>query len=178
MIKEYAAIFDRKQCNYVAAGMIKKQEANATVKDVTPYSHGAYGFYDLPEALHLVPYLTKIIERDYGGVVFKNAYTRIYVNGNQLKIHTDRVGLDITISICVYSDVGFDWPMSISNVAIDGLWRDNLPVDEYKKDSRKYITKLGDGIVCLGTKNPHWRETLECPPDKKIIQTFYHWAWK
>lgn len=177
MIKFYENILTKEQCNCIANGMLTKHALNSTEKDNTIYSSGAYGFYDLPEAMYFVPMLHKSINRDYGNVVFVNNYTRIYGNGNQLKIHTDREGLDITLSICVFSDVDCDWPIYISNIAIDGPWCENLPVESYMTDSSPYLTSVGSGVACLGTKNPHWRDPLICKDGQIVIQAFYHWAF-
>lgn len=177
MIKYYQNILTKKQCDHIANGMLSKHKVNATNKDTTIYSNGAYGFYDLPEAMYFVPRLHNFIKRDYGNVVFKNNFTRIYSKGNQLKIHTDRAGLDITLSLCVLFEPSREWPIYVSNVAIEGLWRENLPIESYIKDSAPYVTPVGSGVACLGTKNPHWRDPLECDDGQLVIQAFYHWAF-
>lgn len=177
MIRTYANIFEEKHCSYVANGMLKAYENSKTVKDNTDYSNGALGFYDLPEAFHLAVYVEKVIKRDYGDKFkFANNYTRIYKNGNCLKIHTDRRGLDLTISICVFSNLKQEWPLHISGHQINVPWHDGLPIEEFKKNSEPFYTPVGTGVACLGYKNPHWRDTLVCDEDEMVIQTFYHWS--
>lgn len=178
MIKIYNSLFNDQQSKYIAEGMLNQFTNNLTNKEDSEYSYGTYGFYDLKEALYFVPFLHKIISNDYGSnIIFKNNYTRIYTNGNNLKIHTDRPGLDITLSVCLYSDIEFDWPMYISNVQIDTLWDNNLPIEDYKNNALPYVTPVGTGVACYGIKNPHWRDTLICDDNNKVIQAFYHWQF-
>lgn len=177
MIKFYQNIFDDVKCTHVANGMLKAFEEGKTVKDNTEYSNGAIGFFNLKESLDLLFYVHKIMQKDYGpGIKFQNTYTRIYTNNNCLKCHTDRSGLDLTISICLYSNLNFEWPLYISNSTIDVPWNDSLPIQEYKNNSVQYNIPIGAGVAALGGKHPHWRETLNCDSDQKVIQVFYHWS--
>lgn len=177
MIKYYNSIFDEKQCKHISNGMLDNFKNNKTVTDNTVYSNGATGFFNLKETLDLLPYVHNIVTKDYGEIYFQNTYTRIYRNTNTLKCHTDRKDLDVTISICVFSNLTFEWPIFISNVQINHPWDNNLPIHEYKADATSYITPVGSGVACLGIKNPHWRETLNCNEDQMVIQTFYHWKY-
>ncbi len=176
MIKFYENLFNIRQCEHIANGMLSKHTANAAQKDNT-YAFGSHGFYDLAEAVYYVPMLTKLIKRDYGNVVFKNNFTRIYFNGNELKIHTDRQGLDITLSVCIFSNINYQWPIYVSNVEVNGPWKENLPIESYVADSTPYFIPVGSGVACLGTRNPHWREPLVCDRKQMVIQAFYHWAF-
>lgn len=178
MIKYYKDIFKPEQCEHVANGMLRSYLANKTVKDNTSYSNGALGFYDLKEANDLLFYLDKTIKKDYGhNIRFANSYTRIYSNGNCLRCHTDRTGLDVTISICVMTNLSVEWPLYISDTKINVPWNDNLPVEEYKRNAKPYHTPVGSGVACIGKENPHWRDTLVCKEDEKVIQVFYHWKF-
>jgi len=178
MIKFYNSLFNDRQSKYIADGMLKKFRDKLTDVETSIYSFGADGFYDLPEALCFVPFLHDLISNDYGSnIIFRNNYTRIYSNGKELKIHTDKPGLDITLSVCLYSNIDFDWPMYVSNIQIDTLWTNDLPTQTYRDNATPYLTPVGTGIACLGTRNPHWRDTLICSEDKKVIQTFYHWQY-
>ena len=77
------------------------------------------------------------------------------------KKHTDRVGLDVTLSVCTYSDVDIAWPLFVEK---DGVV---YPIE----------TKPGDGALILGTKYAHWRSKLVVPEGRKVIQSFYHWKF-
>lgn len=178
MIKYYQDILNKEQCDHIANDMLKSYMENKTVKDNTHYSNGSVGFYDLKKSNDLIFYLDKIIKKDYGqNIKFVNSYTRIYSNGNCLKCHTDRAGLDVTISICVMSNLTTEWPLYISDTKINVPWNDNLPIEEYKLNAKPYHTPVGSGIACIGKENPHWRESLECSETEKVIQVFYHWKF-
>ena len=176
MLKEYKNLLTARQCEHIAAGMINCLNRNGLVVETTPFNPGCLGKYDLEEGLDLVPFLHKKIAADYGRLSFKNCYARIYRNGNYLKCHTDRPGLDVTLSICVYSDVDHLWPMHFSNVSVTAPWNTAWTIDMFNSSFQSFDTDVGDGIACLGTKTPHWRDTLHCKEGQKIIQIFYHWG--
>ncbi len=157
--------------------MISCTESGGASVESTEFNPGTIGKYDLPEALVLVPFLHKKITANFGTLKFKNSFARIYQNGNYLKCHTDRPGLHVTLSVCVYDDTGVDWPMHFSKRLVNGPWNSNWKVDAFKQSYSSFVTAVGDGVVCLGTRVPHWREPLACAPDKKIIQVFYHWGF-
>lgn len=176
MMKVYTDIFDEKKCKHIKDAMIRKFNENTLNFEKNPISAGAYGSYNLEESLFFVPYLDKIIKQDYGhNITFENSYIRIYKNNTGLRIHTDRPGLDVTLSICIHSDISTDWPIYISNEIVHGLWSNSLPIESYKNSYQTFNTPPGTGIACWGTKSPHWRDTLVCNDDQIIIQAFYHW---
>lgn len=175
-MKVYNDVFDSKKCDYIKNAMLRQFEANELTLEANEYSGGSYGSYNLKETMFFVPYLDKIIKNDYGhNITFENTYTRIYKKNNELKIHTDRQGLDITLSICIYSDVNFNWPIFISNEIVNGLWSTSLPIESYKESFQSFDTPPGTGIACHGTRSPHWRNPLMCEDDQMVIQCFYHW---
>ena len=98
------------------------------------------------------------------GITWKpqHTYCRIYYNGGMLGKHKDRPGLDYTLSITLFSTLNKPWPL----YAID-------------KKGNEIIadTKVGDGLLILGTNMEHWREPLVCESNECIIQLFMHWAY-
>jgi hypothetical protein len=89
-----------------------------------------------------------------------NSYARIYYNGSMLSKHTDRVGLEYTLSITLFSNLDTDWPLwCIDNEGTQ------VPITIH----------TGDGAMMLGTKLTHWREPLECKEDQFVVQLFMHW---
>jgi len=122
----------------------------------------SYGFGSIPEYEQLLDELTPLIKEKTGfeNIKRENSYTRIYFNGATLKPHVDREGLDITLSICTYSDINKNWP---------------LYVEVAPNDVQPFETHVGDGALILGTKMKHWRDDLVCDVNKKVIQSFYHW---
>jgi hypothetical protein len=113
-------------------------------------------------------------------ISYSHSFLRIYYNKSELKLHTDRNGLDITLSV----NIGGlqNWPLQISNVIADR----NIDADpkfnylsisdlnKYKDNSTPYLTPKGSGVVSLGVY-PHWRDVLVCKENEYVMQMFYHW---
>lgn len=107
---------------------------------------------------------------------FSNNFCRIYKNNSRLGIHTDRPGLDITVSLCVRKDSQGNWPLNISNKIWHGPWNDHADHSLYLSDYVSVNLEPGDIAVCLGTRQPHWRDTLTCADNQRNIYVFYHWS--
>lgn len=90
-----------------------------------------------------------------------NSFARIYYNGGTLQPHTDRVGLDYTVSVTLYNNLSTDWP----------LW-----VTDKLNNTVPLTIGMGDGGMILGTTMQHWREPLVCPPEQYVVQMFLHWS--
>lgn len=90
----------------------------------------------------------------------ENSYSRIYFNGSTLLPHRDRPGLDLTMSLCTYTNLDNPWPIYVEF--------DNGVV-------RAVDIKPGDAAIFLGTRMKHWRDPLVCNPDQRVVQSFYHW---
>lgn len=97
------------------------------------------------------------------GVALKpaNSFGRIYCNGGTLKPHTDRQGLDYTLSITLRHNLDFEWP----------LW-----VIDNEGQTKSFHIKEGDGAMVLGTTQSHWRNDLHCRADQHSVQLFMHWT--
>ena len=91
-----------------------------------------------------------------------NSYARIYYNGGTLNRHTDRKGLDYTMSITLFSNLDKDWP----------LWCKDLEGNEIPLN-----IPMGWGGMMLGTTMEHWREPLVCEENQYVIQLFVHWSF-
>jgi hypothetical protein len=91
-----------------------------------------------------------------------NTYVREYVNDSFLKKHVDRPDINVTLSICLYSNINKTWPLIAE---IDG--------HEYSFD-----TQRGDGILLIDSdKITHWRNELICNKNERVIQFFLHWRY-
>lgn len=153
----------------------KKNELSSEYK----FTNGSYGYFNLPATFPVLQNIEQKIKQDYGdNYIFENTFTRIYLNGHNLSIHADRPGLDLTLSVCIYSNLDFEWPIHISTNQINGLWKETEPEEIYKKSFQTFKTPVGSGVACLGTKNPHWRDPLICKSDQMMIQSFFHWKYK
>ena len=175
----YDNLFSARECESLANEMFALQQSNSLALDNTMYTNGSMGAYNLQSTLDYANRIEQLIKKNYGNNIrFENTYSRIYRNGNDLKIHTDRPGLDITVSACLYSNLDFSWPIYVSNIQVNGRW-DEVVVDpeSYKNSYETFHTPVGSGIACLGTKSPHWRNRLICSPDQCMVQVFYHWSY-
>jgi hypothetical protein len=89
-----------------------------------------------------------------------NTYVREYFNSAFLTKHVDRTDISVTMSICLESTINKEWPLFVE---IDGK--------EYS-----YHTNVGDGIILFGAdKNIHWRNSLICDKNERVLQFFLHW---
>ena len=173
-------ILTREQCNDISGVMLhlyenEKEKLNFESSEEYEYYNGSYGMGDLEEVQNVAGLIQSKILQEYKGYVFQSSYTRIYRNGSILKIHTDREKLDLTLTVCVYSDIAKPWPICVSNIRRETDWAFDKPDSYYKQDSVSYETPVGTGVTCLGREYPHWREKLECEENQKVIQTFFHW---
>ena len=90
-----------------------------------------------------------------------NTYVREYFNGAFLTKHIDRTDISVTMSICLESTINKEWPLFVE---IDGK--------EYS-----HHTNVGDGIILFGAdKNVHWRNSLFCNENERVLQFFLHWT--
>ncbi len=90
-----------------------------------------------------------------------NPYTRVYKKDSILAPHIDRIGLDWTISVCIFTNISYDWPLKIKN--IDG-------------DIINSSTLTGHASLVNGRELEHWRDPLECDDNQMVIQTFLHYT--
>ncbi len=117
----------------------------------------------LPEFNAILNELTPLVKEKtgYTNLSVKNSYSRIYFNNSVLKKHVDRKGLDVTMSVCIFDNTGKDWPLYV--VTEDGV--------------KSAVTKVGDGVMILGTKMEHWRDNMTCAEDQMVMQVFFHWEF-
>jgi hypothetical protein len=122
--------------------------------------------------LHLVePLVFSIYGPDYTS---NDSYTRAYYNNSDLRMHTDRLPLDITVSVCLRRDV--PWALNVSRKPCLHPWRDDVDKTEWLNEYDAYDLLPGQAVICLGNVDPHWRNTLICGPDQVNVYTFYHWT--
>lgn len=178
MINYYENILTPEECDKITRGMDEKYRFNHLDKNQRNAA-GSLGFYDLPETLPIVNRLTELLSKDYTNISFLNTYTRIYFNGNKLLLHTDRKDLDLTLTVCTYSNVDYLWPIWVSKIYYNKLWdwNNNLDFEYCKSMAKEYVTPVGSGVSCIGNRNPHWRDPLVCSSNQFIVQTFYHWKF-
>lgn len=89
-----------------------------------------------------------------------NTYVREYKNSDYLKKHVDRTDISVTMSICLESTIGKEWPICVEI--------DNQP--------HCFNIEVGDGILLFDAdKIIHWRDELFCNENERVVQFFLHW---
>ena len=121
-----------------------------------PNSHCVYGdpAFDMVMAMST---------EDIGRIVGKRlipqyTYARIYKNGSDLKIHSDRPECQYSVTLSLGGDYEKPWPIWIKDYAGKSH---EVPLDE------------GDIVVYHGTELEHWREKFE---GNMQYQLFMHYV--
>ena len=140
-----------------------------------PYYKNSYGAFNLPASLPFVERITNSLRAKHPNIRFANTYMRSYTRGSYLKIHTDREGLDLSLSVCIEDKNNLDWPLNISAKKTDG---DDLNVNfnSYKDTFLEAHMGVGFGALMKGRTYPHWRDELLCGEKQRALYIFYHWT--
>lgn len=139
-----------------------KEEKRMNYEADNNHYANSYGAGNIPEYEKLLRELTPLIKEKTGfhNITEENSYTRIYYNGARLRRHVDRKGLDLTLSLCTFTNLDKPWEL---HVELEG------------GKIASFETKPGQAALILGTKMFHWRDDLVCRDDQYVIQSFYHW---
>jgi len=140
-----------------------------------PFYKNSYGVFNLPASMKFVDRITENLREKYPNIVFENTYIRSYTRHSYLKIHTDRVGLDLTLSICIEDKNNLDWPLCISAKKYDGEWDMDTDPKSYEESYLETHMGVGYGAFMHGRTFPHWREELLCGEKQRAVYVFYHW---
>lgn len=155
-------ILDEDECERLTKLILSGiQENQFHLETDKRYYNNSYGG-NINESWELLNRFKPLVEKKIGrGIKPANPYIRVYKNGSTLNKHTDRVGLDWTISICLYTNLKEDWPLIVKN-----------------KNGRlkKYPTMIGYGSLVSGNILEHWREPLKCKKNEQVIQIFLHYT--
>jgi hypothetical protein len=149
------------------------------VLDTSEYSPNTNGVYNLPASIDHVDLVTDLVRQSLSAqknIKFQNSFTREYLPGSFLKLHTDRADLDVTLSVCLEIPPDIVWPLNVSNVEWPGTaWNNALPdYTTWTSNYTEYNLQPGQGAVALGLKYPHWRNNI--PPGlRRAVYVFYHW---
>jgi hypothetical protein len=127
------------------------------VNNETTYGFKGYGEFD--KLLNIIkPTVAKL--NDNKKIKNVNSFVREYKNGSVLKKHVDREDIGITLSICLFSNIKYHWPLYA----------------EYNNVEISHNTKIGDGLIIFNSnKIVHWRDELICEENESVIQLFLHW---
>lgn len=157
-------------CEFDACDVKKDESGEA-------FYNNSVGIGDLPSTLKYVDRMTSYVRKKYPDAVFSNTYTREYRRGGILRIHTDREGLDVTMSMCLEKNTPVSWPLHVSkNFYEADVWDNNTDTSKYTQEYDSFDMSPGVCVVCQGTRQPHWRDVFECAPDERAVYVFYHWT--
>ena len=167
------AVFTSDQCQAIVQGF----DSDIKLHDTSEYSPNTNGVYNLSAANKYVDYVTNLLRQHNNiNVAFQNSFTREYMAGSRLKLHTDRAGLDLTLSVCLEFPTGASWPLRVSNVEwTHGVWNNTLPdYSLWTTNCTDFDLKPGQGVIANGIKYPHWRDNM---PENmhRAVYVFYHW---
>jgi prolyl 4-hydroxylase len=154
-------VLDDKECKkYSKLVLVNKDTNQLSLETDSRYYNNSYGGV-LPFLWKLMEQFRPLVEEKVGGKVENaNPYVRIYNNQSTLNAHTDREGLDYTVSICLYENINKEWDLNV------------------KTESgyvHKFPTKIGYGSLISGRLLEHWRTPLECNDGEYVIQLFLHY---
>lgn len=168
------SIFSPEECASITAKFDAVEDKNDE-KEV--FYKNSKGVYNLPATWAYVDRITKRIQQRYPTAKFDSTYTRVYTRGSYLGIHTDRRGLDVSLSVCLEDRNNLEWPLYISTSKIDGEeWDPHVDTSRFKKEFLGVVCPPGQGAIMEGRKHPHWRDELLCGETQRAVYVFYHWA--
>ena len=84
------------------------------------------------------------------------SYARLYVNGNELKIHKDRPSCEVSITIQLGRSHHYSWPIYMGE--------------------QRYDLAEGDGIIYNGVDISHYRKPADGPEGYYSGQLFLHYV--
>ena len=154
-------ILKESECDTFKQIILEAKEKNWTLETDIRYYNNSYGVV-LPFLWDLMDRFKPMIEEKINRKI-KNAnpYVRVYKNGSTLNSHTDRDGLDYTLSVCLFENINSNWPLIVKNE---------------KNELIENITKIGHASLVTGNILEHWRTPLECNEDEYVIQLFLHYT--
>lgn len=164
-------------------------EANTAAISVDGVGRGM-GTGNFSPTLKEIESIKDIIQADFGDMYeFTHSYLRVYPNNSVLHPHIDRKGLDLTLSVNIYSSDNTYWPLVISNKcmppeeeteasAVGDEKESYILLKDYLKDCTEYNFNIGDGACCT-REHPHWRPFYKMSFEgDHYMQCFYHWKLK
>jgi hypothetical protein len=155
-------------------------------KETTATEYKTYAYGNLPATLREMDSIDKIIKNDFGQhYEFTHSYIRLYPDQSILNPHVDRPGLDLTLTVNIFSVENNPYPIHFSNIPLDmkeltvehtsGTKNCYNLFQKHMKDYETYVTEIGDGVCC--TRDiPHWRDRYKVKElGEHFVQVFYHW---
>lgn len=155
-------ILSNEECEFLSKRFDIEKE-NTFSRDIKADTNASFGFrpsYNFDKYLDILKPKVLEFNNEIEHLDNVNTYVREYFNSAFLTKHIDRKDISVTMSICLDSTINKEWPLFVE---IDGK--------EYS-----HHANIGDGILLFGAdKNIHWRNTLICKENEKVLQFFLHW---
>ena len=172
--KSNLKIFTPQECQELVNEFFSLELSNES--GMPEYYKNSSGFFNLPGSLVYKDRVTNAIRDKYPHATFHSTYARVYRRESTLKIHTDRKGLDLGMSICLEDKNNLDWPLNISAIKYDGEeWDLTKDSSHFKEKYVEAHCDVGYAAIMEGRRFPHWREDLLCGDNQRAVYLFYFW---
>jgi hypothetical protein len=163
MIHLIKGILTKEECEFLSK-QFDIEKINNFSSDIKADTNESFGFrpsHNFNKYLEILKPRIFEFNKEVTHIENINTYVREYYNDAFLVKHIDRKDISVTMSICLESTIDTEWPLFAK---IDGK--------EYS-----FNTNVGDGILLFGAdKNIHWRNTLNCKENQRVLQFFLHWS--
>ena len=162
MIHLIKGILTKEECKFLTHQFDIDKKIKPSI-DILKDTGNSYGF--LPSSIfnqYLDKLKSKILEinSNIDDLTNVNTFVREYKNNDFLRKHVDRTNISTTISICLESTINKEWPLCV-----------NINNQEYSVNM-----EMGDGVILFDAdKIVHWRNTLICNENERVVQFFLHW---
>jgi len=166
---------DKDSCTELVTELRRLVEEGKTHKDdQCPLSQAIHG---APVFDSLLEQLTPHFEKVSGKRLYPTyAYARLYVPGDELKIHTDRPACEISATLTL----GFEgdvWPIYVGDYTEPEHGRKIITQQgdtKYLTNEREIKMEVGDAVLYRGMNKVHWREPYK--EGKWQAQVFLHYV--
>ena len=162
MIHLIKGILTKEECHNLTFQFDIDKQINASF-DKPIHTGNTYGFepsYIFNQYLDKLKSKILEINSKIDDLTNVNTFVREYKNNDFLKKHRDRNDISVTLSICLDSTINKEWPLCA------------------KINTQEYCVNMdvGDGVLLFDAdKTIHWRDTLICNENERILQFFLHW---
>ena len=163
MIHLIKGILTNEECKFLTHQFDADKKINPSF-DKIKETGNSYGFepsYIFNKYLDKLKSKILEINSNIDDLINVNTFVREYKNNDFLKKHIDRTDISTTISICLESTINKDWPLYA----------------KINNQEHRVNINIGDGVVLFDAdKIPHWRDTLICNENERVLQFFLHWV--
>ena len=162
MIHLIKGILTKEECKFLTEQFDIDKKIKSNI-DVYKDSGNSYGFepsYIFNQYLDKLKSKILEINSNIDDLTNVNTFVREYKNNDFLRKHVDRTDISITISICLESTINKEWPLCV----------------KINKQEYSVNMEMGDGVILFDAdKTLHWRNTLICKENERVVQFFLHW---